>query len=379
MATGIFVTDTDAAESGEGMTQPPEDDAVAASSSEGAIGAYACQSECEESLVFAQAQDPHFDTAKIAIYPANSSSSQTHQGYMQADQQTWPSYSGEQWPQQSAKSPRAKTRRRSRRGRAQQQQPQVPQQAQEKLLAPPMPPPLTGPSGQMEAPWINFAAPVAATSTEASSSSHAEKALKELATAIKQNPETVNTLTPRAQTLVKESLVKAGRAETKDMHSVVTEMGKAKEQLEGAVLERSQMIASWHAFLNHSIELWKQYVVLFQQQEATLMERIRAAQENFSNVKESFENRKEALNDNVIHIEDDVADQAMADASAAASHKIRAGLEGMQSTLSQLAAEAATEVKQHHKRQRTAEESDVPLGVSSKPGAMDPFGGGGNA
>eukprot|EP00435_Cladocopium_sp_Y103_P060539 s121_g22.t1 len=300
-------------------------------------------------------------------------------GYSQESYANWSSYVGGQWPAQPSKGSKTQTRRRSRRAHKQNSGTQA-KQAQEPMLAPPMPPPLVGQSGQVEAPWMNFAAPGTAGDAAASSSSSAEKALKELATAIKQNPETMNTLSPRAQALVKNSLVQAGRAETKGMHSAVEQMGKAKEQLQEAVLARSQMLASWHAFLNHSIELGKQYMTLFQQQETSLTDRIREAQENLVLVQESFDNRKDAMKEDVIHIDDDTAkDQEMATASALASTKIRAGLEGMQSSLTQLASEAVIEVQQHNKRQRTADGPDVPSGLPPKSGAMEPFGAGGVA
>eukprot|EP00435_Cladocopium_sp_Y103_P035919 s36_g9.t1 len=90
-----------------------------------------------------------------------------------------------------------------------------------------------------------------------------------------------DTLDPEIQTAVQEVKVVEAQTETAQLLSAVEYHGKAKQELAAAHQARGQIHSSWVAFLNASVQQWKEFAEQFAKQESTALERIQAAQEAY--------------------------------------------------------------------------------------------------
>ena len=80
----------------------------------------------------------------------------------------------------------------------------------------------------------------------------------------KQDQEAVGT---DLQAFVQKEEANAKKGTAKQLHSAVHDMTKAEKAMDAAINSRTNLLASWRAFLAASLTTWKEYTEQFQQQE----------------------------------------------------------------------------------------------------------------
>ena len=135
--------------------------------------------------------------------------------------------------------------------------------------------------------WMGMPLPPGAAASSSQTLSPAEQQLREVSSMLKRaNQETLST---ELQQFVAEEGKVETKIETKALHSAVKVLGKARDNLDEALLARSNLLSQWRSFLAISLERFRQYTDHFQNQE-------RAHQENINKVKEALLKAKEDSN-----------------------------------------------------------------------------------
>lgn len=224
-------------------------------------------------------------------------------------------------------------------------------------LAPPPPPALPDwTAGQGDTAWPippSSSTPTPMTSSAALAPSQAEAQLKQVLAVLKQN---ADSLPPQIQAVVKDTNIKESKHQIKDMHQAVTELGKAQRQLEEALSERSQSLASWRQFLHASVQRWSEYTKRFQDQEQAHLATISQARDMLRAAQIAFKEKQDQGGIITINDEEEVTvqlDVTMRDESA---HRINEGLQQLTSSLQELATQADRDhaEEQSKKRPRTS-------------------------
>ena len=182
--------------------------------------------------------------------------------------------------------------------------------------------------------------------------SPAEAQLKQVLAVLKQNEES---LPPQIQAVMKDTTLKESKHQIKHMHQAVTELGKAQRQLEEALSDRSQSLASWRQFLHASVQRWSEYTKRFQDQEQAHLATIAQARDTLRAAQLAFKEKQDQ--GGIITVPDEEEDSvqpdvAMRDESA---HRINEGLQHLPTSLKELAVQADRDhaEEQTKKRPRT--------------------------
>ena len=213
--------------------------------------------------------------------------------------------------------------------------------------------------------------PPGVSTSSASTLSPAEQKLKGVSTLLKKaNPEN---LTPELQQFVADETKAATKKDAKTLYTAVDTLTKAREELDTALLARSNLMAQWRAFLTMSLERFRQYTDHFQSQEKAHQENIQLAKETLQKAKEDFSSKEEAAT--VISDEETESKDASTKESAT---KILEGLNHMTASLQKLSEQveqdqAEEERKAKRPRQKEGEKPDVAMPSGELP-SMQPFG-----
>lgn len=143
-------------------------------------------------------------------------------------------------------------------------------------------PPAVLPTYQ-EAPWLMAPPPPLptgnvptehATAAATAAASAAETKLKTTYALLEKHPDGLH---PDIQKELKETKIKEGEVAIKSLHKQVTALGRARTELQHANAARLSLHSSWRTFLVEQVSKWQAYSQQFQQQEATLSDRVAAA------------------------------------------------------------------------------------------------------
>ena len=184
----------------------------------------------------------------------------------------------------------------------------------------------------------------------------------------KANPES---LTADLQNFVAEESKAATRVETKELHSAVKVLGKARDTLDEALLARTNLMTQWRTFLTMSLERFRQYTDHFQEQEKTHQENIVKAKEALLQAKTDYHATEEKATATTISDDED----EMRDSTKDSATMILQGLHNMTESLKQLSDQAEAEhlAEEERKAKRPRSVSKEP--ASAVPSALLPFGG----
>ena len=179
------------------------------------------------------------------------------------------------------------------------------------------------------------------------------------------------TLTTDLQNFVAEETKATTRVETKELHSAVKVLGKARDTLDEALLARSNLMTQWRTFLTMSLERFRQYTDHFQEQEKTHQENIVKAKEALLQAKTDYHATEEKATATTISDDED----EMRDSTKDSASKILEGLHNMTESLKQLSDQAEAEhlAEEERKAKRPRSVSKEP--ASAVPSALQPFGG----
>ena len=122
--------------------------------------------------------------------------------------------------------------------------------------------------------------------------------------------------------------------------------------MDAAINSRTNLLASWRAFITTSLNTWKEYTSQFQQQELKCQEEIKAAKEALAKARERAQ---EGFSSKVIKLEETVIvsddEEAKNQAAKASTDRILGGLQNMTTSLQELSVMAEQE---HLEAQRSA-------------------------
>eukprot|EP00435_Cladocopium_sp_Y103_P051905 s730_g16.t1 len=204
----------------------------------------------------------------------------------------------------------------------------------------------------------------------------------ELIAAVSKNPDSCG---PEVQAAYHALKAKSAQQESKILHSAVTTLTRAKQELADAQLHRSNLHSSWIRFLQDSIAKWQDSGQQFQEQEEAAVNRIKAAQAKYTTACETLNRSKQetgisssaTANDEVVDLEE----MDLKEVSTANSSKISDSLVNLQNSLQQLHQSAEELAAQEHVAKRPRVEADAAMGDPPLSGgtsfgakAMEPFG-----
>eukprot|EP00435_Cladocopium_sp_Y103_P009245 s1408_g2.t1 len=329
---------------------------------------------------WAEASDPDF------VYNSGQRTSSRHRNaYYDTGQST---RSNQQWVQQ----PRRPSRRRGHGNNAQQRQPsqrgnkgQGRGQGKGPGHRTDASQQITLPAPQQDPPWT-MTAPVMpmmpAPPPPPSVGSQPNPQTAELIAAISKNPDGCS---PEVQAAFHALQARNAQKESKILHSAVTHLTKAKQELADAQLHRSNLHSSWIKFLQDSTAKWQECGQQFRDQEEAAVTRIKAAQTLYTTACDTLNRtKKEAGVTNAEEVVD-VEEMDLTGVSNVNSAKISDSLANLQTSLKELhqsAEELAAQESHTAKRPRT-EQNTSPDGLPSFAGsnppqakspAMEPFG-----
>jgi uncharacterized phage infection (PIP) family protein YhgE len=182
----------------------------------------------------------------------------------------------------------------------------------------------------------------------------------------------LETLTPELQQFVAEETKAASKKDAKTLYTAVDTLTKAREELDTALLARSNLMTQWRSFLTMSLERFRQYTDHFQNQEQAHQENIKNAKEKLHQAKEDFSSKEEAAT--VISDDEGEAKDASTKESAT---KILEGLAHMTESLQKLSEQAEKEEEEERKAKRPRQKEGAPPDVVMPSGglqSMQPFG-----
>lgn len=170
------------------------------------------------------------------------------------------------------------------------------------------------------------------------------------------------------QTLVKEVAVRSGQEETKQLHSAVSQHGRAKKEVQDAQAARLHMHSAWKNFLAQSVKQWTSYTSQFMEQEKQLLDRLKCAQEALVAAKQNLGMCKDAAGlsgrDDTAMLSD-TEESVPKDSEEIAGRKIAASFQDLATSLETLHTQAEQAVQleveqdQLRKRPRTKEPDNV--------------------
>ena len=213
--------------------------------------------------------------------------------------------------------------------------------------------------------------PPGASTSSTTTLSPAEQKLREVSNLLKKANQ--ETLTPELQQFVVEETKAASKKDAKTLFSAVGALTKAREELDTAILAKSNLMAQWRAFLTMSLERFRQYTDHFQNQEQAHQENIKLAKERLHKAKEDFSSKEEAA---TVISDDEVESKATTTKESAA--QILKGLSHMTESLQKLSDQAAEEQAEEERkakrpRQKEGDPPDAAMPAESLP-SMQPFG-----
>ena len=257
-------------------------------------------------------------------------------------------------PRQRTNSPRQRQPKKSRRKKNQRQADQGDARDQSRSRG-------QGPSGQQPLPpppplptapqWQHLPSVAPAADSSAPALTAEAQQLKECYALLNKHEDG---LPQEVQSYIQNLKLKENKRSVKTLHSAVTVMGKARDELQGAIAARSQMHSTWRTFLADSITRFQNYGKDFAQQEENLVARIQAAKQSFEQAKESLSIEKtkaSSLQDAVQEVSDD--DTEIKDVVLLAPDKITEGLNHLATSLQELKSQADTLEKEEQKPQAT--------------------------
>ena len=220
------------------------------------------------------------------------------------------------------------------------------------------------------------------------SASAAEIKLKAMYALLEKHPDGLH---PDIQKEMQEAKIQDGEVAIKSLHKQVTALGKARTELRNANAARLNLHASWRSFLVEQVAKLQAYSQQFQQQEASLSERVNqartaldVARTNLAASKSQLhpsENSADPSDPAEIHCvsDDDEESKESKDAANTSAQKITDSLQHLGQSLQTLSANADELMlaeEQATKRQRTQAPSAVPQGVAAQPPLAAPHGAG---
>lgn len=205
-----------------------------------------------------------------------------------------------------------------------------------------------------------------------------DRQMRSLVAALKRHKDDLPT---DVQALVKEVTVRSGQEETKQLHSAVSQHGRAKKEVQDAQAARLHMHSAWKNFLAQSVKQWTSYTNQFMDQEKQLMDRLKNAQEALIAAKQNLGACKGAAG---LSDKDDAAmlsedESVPRDAEEIAGKKIAASFQDLATSLETLHSQAEQAVQQEveqdqmRKRPRTTEPGSADAG-SKEDSTRTPFG-----
>eukprot|EP00435_Cladocopium_sp_Y103_P028958 s2429_g7.t1 len=209
--------------------------------------------------------------------------------------------------------------------------------------------------------------------------------MAELIAMISKNPDNCP---PEVQAAFHALQARNAQKESKILHSAVTHLTKAKQELADAQLHRSNLHSSWIKFLQDSVAKWQECGKQFRDQEEAAVARIKAAQTSYTAACDTLNCAKRKAG--VAGAEEvvDVEEMDLTGVSTVNSTKISESLAHLQTSLSELHQSAEELAAQEsHATKRPRIEAAVPDqamdGVPALPGAnsslpkskaLEPFG-----
>eukprot|EP00435_Cladocopium_sp_Y103_P050507 s136_g15.t1 len=157
-------------------------------------------------------------------------------------------------------------------------------------LLPMPPPPMTPqpsvvPPGAMPGMPTMPAMPMPAAPTAPATPAMTPEEVQELLQTLKTRQ---SELPSDIQQQVQKVAVKTRARLTRDHHSAVTLHSKAREELDNAILARTQLLSNWRSFISDAVRLWQGYASNFMEQEKNLQVRIATAKEGVQAAKEEL-------------------------------------------------------------------------------------------
>ena len=201
--------------------------------------------------------------------------------------------------------------------------------------------------------------PTAAAANAAASA--AEAKLKTMYALLEKHPDGLH---PDIQKEMKDAKLKEGEVAIKSLHKQVSALGKARAELQNANAARLSLHSSWRAFLVEQVAKWQAYSQQFQQQEASLAERVATARAALDTARSSLAVSKSLLQTNEQTGQQDIAivsdeeeeSKESKEAANSSAQKITDSLQHLGESLKTLSANADEMMlaeQQAHKRQRT--------------------------
>eukprot|EP00435_Cladocopium_sp_Y103_P030597 s425_g7.t1 len=141
---------------------------------------------------------------------------------------------------------------------------------------------------------------------------------------------------------------------TKEHHSAVTLHAKAKEELENAILARTQLLSNWRAFIGDAVRLWQNYATNFMEQEKNLQSRIAAAKDGVIAAKDELARANRENDIKVQEISDEEIDM---ETSTGAAKRVTDTMQGLATSLQNLEKEAEALVESEHVAKRPRKDS----------------------
>ena len=182
-----------------------------------------------------------------------------------------------------------------------------------------------------------------------------------------------DTLTPKLQSFVAEADKAENKGETKALHSAVKVLGKAQDNLDEALLARSNLMTQWRAFLATSLERFQQYTGHFQQQEHAHQENIANAKEALVKAKKEYQATEEKATTatTISDDEQDMKDMPAKDTATCIMEGLHTMTEGLKNLSDQAEQAAISEEERKVKRPRAARAEERP--ATTHAGTMPPM------
>lgn len=228
-----------------------------------------------------------------------------------------------------------------------------------------------------ETPWKSTSSQ-SAQPTSAAPPSQAEQQLRTIVAAMKKNEAS---LPADLQTLLHENHKVQSQDLTKQLHSAVTKLGKAKKALAEARASRLNLHTVWRNYLDASVEKWKQFCQDFAQQDTELAQQVtnasdavRQAQEGLEaskkEVKDTEESDPEGKSEMAVEISDEEGQENM----DSKGQVLKEGMSLLLQSLENLRTQAETAVEENACKRPRLHHSDGNGGDSSTPTPLEHFG-----
>lgn len=182
--------------------------------------------------------------------------------------------------------------------------------------------------------------------------------MKQLLTALRSH-EVASVLPPHVQGLVQTAVTTTSRQSTKQLHSAVNALGKAKEHFQQCKDARMNLHIKWREHVKASVTRWQKYTSEFEEEDKKLEEAIEKSVEQLKQARETLNKSQDLAASASAVKEEELSDDEVS--AGATNLKIRTDMQMLVHSLKQVQENCETSIQEMQTKKRRIDPGCIDL------------------